>query len=682
MKSGESSPFDIGRFFIILLGSFSGAVWACDVCLTGCTYYSIQAAITAASPGGTIQVCPGTYTELIDYAGKALTVVSRDGPETTVIDGGRLGSVVTFNSGEGAGSVLDGFTLTNGSGTTAGLSYGGGVYCSDAAPSIRNSHITGNDASYGGGLYLNDCDANIEACYIHRNMAATYDGAGVYADSSSPTISNSRFEYNAALRHGGGIYAKSSTLTVNASVLDSNAAQIFPSGKGGGIYLEDSDLNLDASVLMDNAADDHGGGLYGDSGSQARISGSTFTGNRVDDSGGGAYLNSGAPVISNSVFNGNESGLDGAGLFLNQTAGSISDTLFIRNRTERNGSGGGIVFLMAGTSVNKANVTENSAGVAGGGIWTYNSASPVISDSIISFNTAGSDGAGVMVTEFSTPTFVNSVFHNNFLTGILPGFGTGGGMAVYQSSPVTLTNCTLRYNAATVRGGGLYNEFADVTVKNSIVWGNTPDQIGSFGSGGAPAVTYSDVQGGYAGTGNIAETPRFINLFNAHLKEDSPAIDSADPLGAPAMDIDGDVRPLAGGVDMGADEYAGAALPLPDILANGIGGAVSVDSSVTPDVVFTFGLDNSGRTDDADWWVVFSTPSATLFLTPTGLTTDWTPYLQYPLEPVTGYDYPAIPLAGVAPGAYTVHFGVDTRQDGILTWNDLYYDWVTVNLTD
>ncbi len=674
-------PKQIFRISIVLLSLYSSALWACDVCPAGCSYYSIQAALSNASNGDTIEVCPGTYSENIDFMGKTVTLVSRDGPDTTIVDGGLNGSVVTFDSSEGPESILDGFTLTNGDGTFSGLSYGGGIYCNGAAPTIRNSHVIDNSASYGGGLYLNDCNATLDSIVVRMNQSSPYDGAGIYAESSSPVISNSRFERNASLRHGGGVYGKSSTLTINDSVLDSNFVLIFPSGKGGGIYLEDSELNLNGSTLLDNAAEVYGGGLYGDNGSEVSISGSTFDGNRVDNAGGGAYLISGAPTITNSVFKRNESGLDGAGLFLNQTAGQILDSLFFRNRTELNGSGGGIVLLLSRTSITNANVTENIAGIAGGGIWINNSSSPMISDSIISFNTAGSDGAGVLISEFSSPTFVNSVFHNNFVTGVLPGFGSGGALAAYSSAPVNLTNCTLRFNLASVKGGGLYSEFSDVVVNNSILWGNTPDQIDSFGSSDAPAITFSDVQGGYTGTGNINETPRFVNLFNSHLKSDSPVIDMGDPVTASAFDIDGDPRPFDDGIDMGADEYAGSVHPLPVVLANDSSGSVDITGSAVPDLVFTFSLENRGRTDDADWWVVFANPPNLLFLTPTGLTPEWTPILQYPLLPFAGYDYPPISLAGVPEGAYTVYFAVDTRRDGVITWNDLYYDWVTVNLT-
>jgi len=117
---------------------------------------AIQDAIAAAAPGDCVFVKPGTYRENLDFLGKAIAVKSAEGPEATVIDGGRpcskfAGSCVTFRSGEGPGSVLEGFTLTNGQGDYIqeglGFTYGGGVLCAyGSSPAIRGNRIVGNNA--------------------------------------------------------------------------------------------------------------------------------------------------------------------------------------------------------------------------------------------------------------------------------------------------------------------------------------------------------------------------------------------------------------------------------------------------------------------------------------------------------------------------------------------------------
>ena len=81
-------------------------------------YTTIQGAIDASSNGDTVIVRPGTYVENIDFVGKATTVKSELGAAVTTIDGNQSGTVASFVSGEDSDSVLEGFTLKNGTGTS------------------------------------------------------------------------------------------------------------------------------------------------------------------------------------------------------------------------------------------------------------------------------------------------------------------------------------------------------------------------------------------------------------------------------------------------------------------------------------------------------------------------------------------------------------------------------------
>ena len=86
---------------------------------------SIQTAIDNAVDGDEIVVAPGTYNETIDFLGKAVWLHSSDGAEVTIIDGQSTGSVVTCGQGVGPDTVLEGFTVTGGSGSVGGGRLGG-----------------------------------------------------------------------------------------------------------------------------------------------------------------------------------------------------------------------------------------------------------------------------------------------------------------------------------------------------------------------------------------------------------------------------------------------------------------------------------------------------------------------------------------------------------------------------
>ena len=138
----------------------------------------------------------------------------------------------------------------------------------------------------------------------------------------------------------------------------------------------------------------------------------------------------------------------------------------------------------------------------------------------------------------SSPTVTNCAFIGN--TAFV-----GGGMGISFNSNPTVTNCTFSGNTATGNGDGMHNNASNPTVTNCILWGNSPEEI--FIVSGAPVVTFCDVQGGFAGTGNINADPLFVDApgGNLRLVRFSPCADAADndavPIGI-TTDLDGNPR--------------------------------------------------------------------------------------------------------------------------------------------
>ena len=260
---------------------------------------SIQKALANASNGDEILVSKGTYSENIDFLGKAVTVRSVEGPDVTTINAGFIGSAVVFINGEGPDSVLEGFTLTNGTGTLALFPspsdlVGGAIYCQFSSPTIVDNIITGNTALFGGGI---ECD-----------------------EGSSPTIRGNLITGNTAVIAGGGIDV---FRVANASIIDNiitgNVAQalgaVNPAGGGGiSMYNRCSPL-IQGNIISDNTAQTalaRGGGILCFFDCSPLLLNNRITGN-IANSGGGVYcqLHSHARLF-NCTLSGNTAVIGGA----------------------------------------------------------------------------------------------------------------------------------------------------------------------------------------------------------------------------------------------------------------------------------------------------------------------------------------------------------------------------------
>ena len=118
---------------------------------------------------------------------------------------------------------------------------------------------------------------------------------------------------------------------------------------------------------------------------------------------------------------------------------------------------------------------------------------------------------------------------------ITPPGADGGWLYANLDSTITATNCTVANNTAANLGGPAYLSESSMTLLNCIVWGNS--STASYVDGASTLLaTYSCMEGGYGGEGNIASDPLFMNaaIDDVHLRAKSPCLDSATSEGAPA----------------------------------------------------------------------------------------------------------------------------------------------------
>ncbi|HUU23317.1 MAG TPA: LamG-like jellyroll fold domain-containing protein, partial [Phycisphaerae bacterium] len=278
-------------------------------------------------------------------------------------------------------------------------------------------------------------------------------------------------------------------------------------------------------------------------------------------------------VVTNGFATGEWPDGCGAGMLNVSSSPTLTHVTFTGNQASQ--YGGAVYNEGSSPTLTEVTFTGNQAD-CGGGMYNYVSSSPTLTHVTFSGNRAAQFG-GAMCTDTSSATLTEVIFTGNQADW------SGGGMFNWSASP-TLARVTFSGNQAGSDGGGMSNNCAsNPTLRNSILWGNeapTGPEIYNDGTGSATA-TYSDVQGGHPGNGNLDQDPLFAapGHWEAgswvegdyHLKSQagrydpatgtfvgtdlvtSPCIDAGDP----ADPVGDEPAPNGARVNMGA--YAGTA---------------------------------------------------------------------------------------------------------------------------
>lgn len=251
------------RYLAILVIAGVGTFAPADTIAVPKEVPTIQEAIDIAQGDDVVIVAPGRYNEAINFKGKAITLKSEKGSALTTIDGWNLqDSVVKCISGEGPSTVLDGFTITGGTGNEELYSkkeaVGGGLLCLHSSPTIMNCIFVGNESKYQGGAVFNGSRSNtvLRNCIIKDNVSER--GGGFYNSRGRPEIIDCEISFNNARYGGGGMYNFGSDVRIIDCTFEHNRAEY----NGGGIYDYDSGGRLISTVFRDNVALYNGNAMY------------------------------------------------------------------------------------------------------------------------------------------------------------------------------------------------------------------------------------------------------------------------------------------------------------------------------------------------------------------------------------------------------------------------------------
>lgn len=500
---------------LLLLQPASGQAQAYDVCPSGCRYNSIQGAITAAAPGATVRIGPGTYHE--DVTLRARVSLLGAGAEATVIDGSGSQPVITASDGAiDQATVVEGLSITGGNAPR-----GGGVYVRNGAgPTLRRVLVHGNRAGeWGGGVavvasrllldqvtlrsnqanggaalaVVNQSQVTLRTSTVEghtsvgpRNSGAIYvftqghlaiegstiranrslNGGGLQVQTGSTVaITGGRFEGNSAVGIGGAIDVSGATLSVQGTTFAGNSA-VF----GGAVSVSQANASLSNCTFQNNQAETLAGALRVHAGSQAEVRGCQFTGNRaVAGSGGGIYADQNPVTVIGSNFDANQA-VEGGAIFLFQSAGAlVQDSSIVNNR-----AGGGAGIQVFGGRVRLAGnaIHHNVASAFGGGIVLSDAAYGEVDSNQIHHNTGGIDGGGVTFQDYATGLLSNNVLSFNQTTE------AGGGVKIYDHANPTVRNNFLEGNRARDGAAIQIEKFSHPVVESNSFVGNLADHYG------------------------------------------------------------------------------------------------------------------------------------------------------------------------------------------------------------
>jgi hypothetical protein len=336
----------------LLAGSAHAATLQVDgfTCGTPGIACTVAEALGIADAGDTIEVHPGSYTELILIDGDDLaeiTIESTDGPSrTSLVDSPTLQVLIT----NGADVTIRGFAF-NGGGVHQG------IQVSDSTLTIEDNEFYFCHAAIaefepqeqqglGGAVEAIRSDVTVIGNYFHGNTADFRGGAIGQLDGDLVVI-DSFFDESAAdplllgellggrLASGGAIYATVDTLTLQDSTFLGSVA----TAAGGAVDVDGAnEVNFWNNLFQQNKAlqfEAEDPFDYWDEIAEDELAGIVYT----EGDGGGARVLADVVDVHQNVFCGNL-GDNGGGLFLDDVpTATLTNNVFADNWAIHTGGG-------------------------------------------------------------------------------------------------------------------------------------------------------------------------------------------------------------------------------------------------------------------------------------------------------------------------------------------------------
>lgn len=339
---------------------------------------------------------------------------------------------------------------------------------------------------------------------------------------------------------------------------------------GGNIGCLDASPAIIDCVLLSGFGSNGGGGIFCRRGGPL-VSGCTFSGNWGYHQGGGIRAVSVyGLVVANCSFLGNGATCSGGAISVSGSA-RIEDSYFGSAFVEDCGGAsldvGGVFSPPGRVEIHRCRFENAYSGNVGGAAWVGSHSSARFVDCVFHENRATYHGGATYASSSGAASFEECVFIGNVahIGGAVYGAGTfvnctlanntadwfpGGGAFFGRGSFV---HCTISGNSGTAQGGAIAQQ-GQVQLVNCIHWGNLPPAVPS-----GVVASWSDIEGGWPGIGNIAFDPLFANPQEGdfHIQTASPCRNAGigAVVGLPRWDFEGHPRSWDSGPDMGADEW-------------------------------------------------------------------------------------------------------------------------------